>query len=201
MIDYLPTSIPRILINRTIVHPAHSPDEEDPDDEEDFRDNYVFDAYLLGFCDDVTRVLAKQLFAQESVDFRGGRLLAKLSKRDKALFDVDEWSETKVPRERVFLFPGAQAVDDVDVEYREVAHCDGCQKRIRGVIQKCADCFDYGTTGTVCLLGRDMWRCPGSASLISLLPDLCEICYPRLSKNHFNGEHTFCSERAATKAT
>jgi hypothetical protein len=47
----LPPNIPRILINRTIVHPAKSSLSQDEDDEEDvdFREDDVFDAYLLGF--------------------------------------------------------------------------------------------------------------------------------------------------------
>lgn len=68
VIEYLPPNIPRILINRTVVHPSTTPAEVDDDDENDddtekeFRESYVFDAYLLGFCDDVTRALARQLF-------------------------------------------------------------------------------------------------------------------------------------------
>ena len=73
VIEYLPRAIPRILINRTIVHPQKttaatttirpisSRDKDDDNDDTDFRTNYVFDAYLLGFCDDVTRALGKQL--------------------------------------------------------------------------------------------------------------------------------------------
>eukprot|EP00934_Nitzschia_sp_Nitz4_P001355 Nitzschia sp. Nitz4//scaffold2_size372955//333736//338351//NITZ4_000472-RA/size372955-processed-gene-0.138-mRNA-1//-1//CDS//3329546925//1355//frame0 len=37
-----------------------------PEDEPDFRENYVFDAYLLGYCDDVTRCLAKRLFEEDN---------------------------------------------------------------------------------------------------------------------------------------
>ena len=57
MIDYLPKNIPRILINRTIVHPPEQLEEDDDNNDDgitqqkrhDFRKNYVFDAYLKLF--------------------------------------------------------------------------------------------------------------------------------------------------------
>ena len=237
MIEYLPSGIPRILINRTVVHPSSTSrssantdsDNSDRDDEnkrEKFafvRDNYVFDAYLLGFCDDVTRALAKQLFrsndkvSQNSKSITGssnsrnneerskkqnsanldcgGRLLSSLlelenkgslSEDEKDYcnhgYDVEEWRESvAVPPERVLLFPGALAVANTEgtnfadnneggqLTYSEIAHCDGCARRICGTIQKCAICFDY---------------------------DLCSNCFPKLSKSHFDGTHKFISESA-----
>ena len=222
VIDYMPKNIPRILINRTIVHPKTSKfdrgstDDGSKDDEEkEFRENYVFDAYLLGFCDDVTRVLAKKLFNSESQDQEDNqtycRLLATLrelnsGKRGKEEVDLgatsdnndghsndddagelvgfkaDDWTFCKLPEERVVLFPGADPSkgngygDDGDKEdensevtFREVAHCDGCSKRIVGTIQKCVNCFDY---------------------------DLCQTCYPKLSRRHFEGTHVFAAEPA-----
>lgn len=95
-------------------------------------------------------------------------------------FNADDWSFCKVPKERVFLFPGAESskvdndddddVSSADVTFHEVAHCDGCSGRIYGTIQKCVECFDY---------------------------DLCQDCYPSLSKSHCNGEHVFQAEPAA----
>lgn len=78
VIEYLPTNIPRILINKTIVvqpkklnkkksNNKNNDDDNDNDDENenendiDFRKDYVFDSYLLGYCDDVTRALGKHL--------------------------------------------------------------------------------------------------------------------------------------------
>jgi len=70
VIEYLPPNIPRILINRTVVHPSTSGSGESDNptlgDDYDFRASYVFDAYLLGFCDDVTRAMARTLFSKES---------------------------------------------------------------------------------------------------------------------------------------
>ena len=94
---------------------------------------------------------------------------------------------TKVPHDRVFLFPGAQisssssssSIDDTNkckkvVEeplYREVVYCDGCSSRIMGIVQKCVSCFDY---------------------------DLCQQCYPKLSKTHHDGKHHFVAETGGT---
>lgn len=172
VIDYLPPSIPRILINRNIVHPPMSKFEDDSDDdesqEEDFRDGYVFDAHLLGFSDDCTRALVKEMTGKEGND--EGKLLSCLDQDDE-LYCAEEWDSLTLPKDRVFLFPGASRGDDIsEYSYREIAHCDGCSKQIRGTVRKCVQCFDY---------------------------DLCEKCYPKLSKKHFNGEHKFYSEAAS----
>lgn len=173
VIDYLPPNIPRILINRNIVHPPMSNYEDDSDDEdqeeEDFRQNYVFDAHLLGFSDDCTRALVKEMTNDENAA-EEGKLLSCLEDDDE-LYCSQEWDSLTVPKDRVFLFPGASRGDDIsEYSYREIAHCDGCSNLIRGTVHKCRSCFDY---------------------------DLCSDCYPKLSKMHFNGEHTFSSEVAA----
>lgn len=214
---------------------------DDGDDEIEFRDNYAFDAYLLGFCDDITRALAKQLFDNDNdmhsarnsqrvttqterppivkkrrtmggkstnngsststtrvggnADLGAVTLSSVLNGREPS-WNADGWSCITVPPERVLLFPGAlstsvnsknnsdnnnhnnnnssstssEGVVTVQVDYREIAHCDGCSKRIRGVIQKCVICFDY---------------------------DLCGRCYPILCKTHYDGKHTFCAEEGA----
>lgn len=193
MIRYLPPDIPRILINRSIVHPPLTDmlmdDPDDTEQEKDFREGYVFDAYLLGFCDDINRVLARSLFSDEKSDAvectspsTEGELLSTVTSRENDteydIYSVRDWKNVKIPHNRVFLFPGALAPsikngnsDDASVlSYREVAHCDGCSKRIEGTIRKCLSCFDY---------------------------DLCMDCYPSLSKNHFKGKHVFASEAAA----
>ena len=51
---------------------------------------------------------------------------------------------------------------------KEVVHCDGCHRVIEGLVMKCTDCFDF---------------------------DLCEDCYPVVSKDHFSGCHKFVTEK------
>lgn len=183
VIEYLPPDIPRILINRTVVRPS-TRSADSTEYEKDPRDDYVFDAYLMGFCDDVTRSLAKKLFTDDVPQTpaekkrRGkpaGRLLSKVLKGEDNEYDADDWEALAVPPERVLLFPGAQAsqadtVGTDELTYREIAHCDGCSKRIKGTIQKCVACFDY---------------------------DLCQKCFPSLSKIHHGGKHSFSAELSA----
>jgi Zinc finger, ZZ type len=199
VIDYLPKNIPRILINRTIVHPPEPVEDEEEHDSQvkhhDFRKNYVFDAYLLGYCDVVTRALGHDLFNTNPLaspvnkDLEEAALLSTLLNSDsttsaKTSFQAEDWSSIHVPSERVFLFQGAQSNQPittastgnnnraVDITFREIAHCDGCTKRIEGTIQKCIVCFDY---------------------------DLCATCYPVLSKTHYDGKHHFTPESVPTE--
>ena len=68
IIEYLSPCIPRILINRTIVIPKHgtycedgkqryTDDSSNEDGVRDHRNDFVFYACLLGFCDEVTKSL------------------------------------------------------------------------------------------------------------------------------------------------
>ena len=158
----------------------------------DFRKNYVFDAYLLGYCDVVTRALRYDLFTTDNTSSNTNKglldaaLLSTVLKSDDPYahptYHADEWSSVQVPSDRVFLFEGAQPPQTLssastgssshintagDISFREIAHCDGCTKRIEGTIQKCVVCFDY---------------------------DLCQNCYPTLSKVHYDGKHHFAPE-------
>jgi NAD-dependent SIR2 family protein deacetylase len=233
----------------------------DSNEEIEFRHNYAFDAYLLGYCDDITQALSKKLFEGDNVingppnspnvrhhDERtpvvkkcrikpttvtststattgssstarsggcGGRMtnakpgvatLCNVLSGKEPNWDAGGWSCVTIPPERVLLFPGALStsgnnndnhkskigsssnnnekhnnssstsseggVVGVQVDYREIAHCDGCSKRIQGIILKCVICFDY---------------------------DLCGHCFPTWSKTHYEGKHTFCPEEAATE--
>lgn len=217
VIEYLPRGIPRILVNRNIVHPKT---HEDDEIETNFRKNYVFDAYLLGFCDDVTRALGKQLglgfdiATKNNITERanntknatskkrvppgkepprnhkhasatGAKLLTSLLRSETESLSSppsstesthsNEWSSVAVPKDRVILFPGAlpsaaPTSEEPQEVYHEVAHCDGCSQEIpQGKpIYKCAKCFDF---------------------------DLCHKCFPKVSKVHCNGTHTFRKEQ------
>ena len=204
--QYLSPSIPRFLINRNVVKAANqrirdtTADEEgggekSVEEEKDTRDGYVFDACLLGFCDDVSRALVKELNcgAKEKSNKESERGDACYSDGEtpRMLCNVEEeyrGADGNVhglhrhPSDRVLLFPGAVISkqgktngggnSDSESSYcREVARCDGCGKEIKGegVIMKCQDCFDF---------------------------DLCRKCYEskKIAESHFDGKHTFVQE-------
>mmetsp|Transcript_32026 Transcript_32026/g.48701 ORF Transcript_32026/g.48701 Transcript_32026/m.48701 type:complete len:474 (-) Transcript_32026:153-1574(-) len=179
VIQYLPPNIPRILINRTIVSPPpYSPGDDESDEkdneEQEFREDYTFDAYLLGFCDDVTRALVKEMEAENVQNEVEGQILSAMGRSDTTSSEHG-WQTTPIPHDRILLFPGAIASTGDTNEgssYVEVAHCDGCNNKIIGTIRKCIQCFDY---------------------------DLCHECYPRMSKKHFNGEHKFAVDKQETE--
>ena len=207
VVQYLSPSIPRFLINRNVVKAANrqirddTADEEDGDskksveEEEDTRDGYVFDACLLGFCDDVSRALVKELNCgtngKSDKESDSSDACYSDGETPRMLCDVEEeyrGADGNVhglhrhPADRVLLFPGAVIPkqgktgggDDSDSESsysREVARCDGCGKEIKGEgpIMKCQDCFDF---------------------------DLCRKCYEskKVAESHFDGKHTFVEE-------
>jgi len=193
IIKYLRPSIPRLLINRTIVVPKHADGDsdgldDDDDDEKDHRNGYLFDALLLGFCDDVTKALSyvlsndktrkkeakvkkqsnkNQLFPFQSQD-------CKLLTDDlSTINDVGEACLLNHPIDRVLMFPGGklEVHNDDEISYHEVVHCDECHGIIKSTIYKCMDCFDY---------------------------DLCMKCHSKESKtkSHHSGEHKFVAEKA-----
>jgi NAD-dependent SIR2 family protein deacetylase len=185
VINYLPKSIPRFLINRNITHPppalSGASARSNGEEEEDFRDNYVFDAYLLGNCDDVMRALGKSLLDLHlDTDEFPSAILSDTTAADEVL--LDRWSAVTVPKHRVFLFPGAEppppplslplrkriTTEPIARKSTSIsARCDNCAVDIQGVIQTCGVCFDY---------------------------DLCRDCYPIVAATHFDGTHQFQTE-------
>jgi len=192
VITYLRPSIPRLLINRTIVVPKHtdgdSDDLDEDDDEKDHRDGYLFDALLLGFCDDVTKALSyvlsndntKKKDAKSKKQKNKNQLFPFQSQDCKVLRDdlsvVNKIGETCLlnhPIDRVLMFPGGklEVHNDDELSYHEVVHCDECHRIIKSTIHKCVDCFDY---------------------------DLCTKCHSKetKTKSHHGGEHEFVAEKA-----
>jgi Sir2 family/Zinc finger, ZZ type len=214
VIEYLPANIPRILINRTIVHPSSTttatsmslsyiggPDGRDDGIQiSDFRDNYGFDAYLLGYCDDITRALARKLFLKHSSKSNSNAETIQKTKRQKTLgvveslqsqycgglltrvlqghdgnWKADDWSEIKdIPPERVLLFPGALASkkNHKDTTSEEVTY--------REVVH-CDGCTKQ--------IEGVIQKCVNCFDF-----DLCSDCFPIISKTHFDGSHIFNAE-------
>eukprot|EP00560_Eucampia_antarctica_P002330 CAMPEP_0197833078 /NCGR_PEP_ID=MMETSP1437-20131217/17633_1 /TAXON_ID=49252 ORGANISM="Eucampia antarctica, Strain CCMP1452" /NCGR_SAMPLE_ID=MMETSP1437 /ASSEMBLY_ACC=CAM_ASM_001096 /LENGTH=102 /DNA_ID=CAMNT_0043436883 /DNA_START=1 /DNA_END=306 /DNA_ORIENTATION=+ len=89
IIRYFPSSIPRILINQNLVKPPNLSVEElkknSLEENDDFRrDGYVFDACLLGFCDDITSHILTAL-----VDVDSDKNITKQTKVEgKILYNV-----------------------------------------------------------------------------------------------------------------
>mmetsp|Transcript_20787 Transcript_20787/g.31204 ORF Transcript_20787/g.31204 Transcript_20787/m.31204 type:complete len:476 (+) Transcript_20787:288-1715(+) len=223
IIEYLSPSIPRILINKKMVVPKHGSYsdggrgekgvESDGDDNnttttneknvrgdsrKDHRSGFVFDACLLGLCDEVTKSLTnimedpkknkgkgksklKSKYRRESLILEQGKefnLLCNLPALQKSL---TEGVLFRHPNDRIFVYPGASLNTDNNTDFnddgnetsselifKEVVHCDGCHKVIEGVVMKCTDCFDF---------------------------DLCEDCYSVSVKDHFSGTHTFIIDK------
>lgn len=202
IIEYLSPSIPRILINQNIVIPKHgsycedgrkrSDVEIDYHDEDnnyvkDHRSDFVFDACLLGFCDEVTTSLFA-LMSESNEDNKSKLRSLSSSQEDccnfRVLCNIPSLVERlkvqtlfRHPLDRIFLYPGAilSKYDDdkndddesKEIKFQEIVHCDGCHQVIKKVIMKCTDCFDF---------------------------DLCQDCFVTISKVHFEGNHKFIAE-------
>lgn len=157
-----------------IVKPAF--DAADTNHHHQERLGYTFDAYLLGFCDDIARLMVKYLFQSHEpnadddacIDEGEGEILSRIS--ESQVHNAKDWEHVSVPQERVFLFPGALPHRlHESGPYDEIAHCDGCGNEIKSTtVRKCTVCFDF---------------------------DLCTRCYPRRSREHFSGKHKFTTEK------
>lgn len=194
VIKYLRPSIPRLLINRTIVIPKHTSEDDendDDEDEEDHRDAYLFDALFLGFCDEVTKALTYVMTLEEKKDAKQNKKTQSFNKKKSLLFpfqseDCEMLCNEEAdklgalgngnsclfnhPSDRILMFPGAklESRQDDELSYHEVVHCDECHSVIKSKIMKCADCFDY---------------------------DLCTKCFSASSKKHHEGKHKFIEEK------
>jgi hypothetical protein len=181
VINYISPSIPRVLINRTYVKPPASKLRDDPSDSEsenevDFREDHIFDAYLLGDCDSVTQALAQDLRWPISMPKKTNAKTRRVDAVAKPLplreSSCDKEETNKEIVNRTFVFQGAilekHDNGESDVEVHDVVHCDGCQQEIVGTIMKCDVCFDF---------------------------DVCVRCFPKMTKRHFKGSHPFSKER------
>jgi Zinc finger, ZZ type len=208
VIDYLPSDIPRILINRTVAHPAltassglNHENAVDNGRKKDFRQSYVFDAYLLGFCDDVVRSLSARLMSSptsgsdesKSNCSASGRLLLSdghtfgdgydwlASEADDKNHLIAATRVYKVPPERVFLFPGA-----------ELSRVNGASTATTSIVFKdepmayneIAHCDGCGI-----LIERTIQKCTTCFDF-----DLCEACFPFHHLKHYGGTHVFAIE-------
>ena len=209
IIKYLRPSIPRLLINRTIVIPKHTDGDSDDLDEagedKDHRDGYLFDALMLGFCDEVIKALSYVLSngngsnanANASSNSNGKSINSESTKK----------SNNKTNTTRLFPF---QSQD--------------CK-------MLCNDMSKVESIGETCLLNHPMDRilmfpggklevhnndeisyhevvhcdechCIIKSTIYKCIDcfdyDLCPKCHSckAINKNHHGGEHTFIAEKA-----
>jgi len=194
VIEYLPTSIPRILINRN--HISKPPNRKsfcedngtNYDHENEYRNGYVFDACLLGNCDSVIQSLIKELRWEKEYEkilssFRTIKTQLQLPHSNSGrINDINE-TNSYIIDTRTLIFHGALICDDLSVdgskegkdldgkvmqELNELILCDGCSMKLSGkTIMRCTECFDF---------------------------DLCLHCFQLKSKMHFGGKHIFTKE-------
>ena len=201
IIEYLSPCIPRILINRTIVIPKHctycedgkqryTDDSSNEDGDRDHRNDFVFYACLLGFCDEVTKSLIDLMNSKNRSKHDKIKSVSEKAPTSQGPNDFDvlcnlpnlravlnEQSLFRHPHDRIFLYPGtiinkndvntADNDESTEIVFEEIVHCDECHAVIKGVVMKCTECFDF---------------------------DLCQDCYTKISKIHFSGHHKFVAE-------
>ena len=114
-------------MNRNIVRVKKTSNKEDGD--------CLFDACLLGNCDEVVAALTQRMKGNES------QIQPRLVMKD------EPWLQ-KQPKESVLLFPGADVATTcldkpAEVQHKLIVHCDECQNQIVGKIYSCTSCFDY----------------------------------------------------------
>ena len=126
VVDYLKPDIPRILVNRNIVRVKKASNKED---------GCLFDACLLGNCDEVVTALTQRIKGNEC------QIQPRLVMKD------EPWLQSQ-PKESVLLFPGADGATTcldkpAEVQHKLIVLCDECQNQIVGKIYSCTSCFDY----------------------------------------------------------
>jgi len=184
VMDYLPSNIPRILINRNYIHPPSVPESSSVNGSDANAARVLpFDAYLLGNCDAVTKALASELgwikspktspnennFFDSSLSIQVGD--NPISRRATSTSSAAESTiPSNLRNASTFIFSGA-VLDKISNSANNgsvsvTIHCDGCDKNIGSCSMKCEQCFDF---------------------------DLCQDCYPIVSKEHFLGRHKFVS--------
>lgn len=179
VIHYLPAHIPRILINRNYLYAN-----------ENSNKNAVDPSTIKNFPPHTTKRTTEKTESQQSrLDRRlyfDAYLLGDCDLITNAIANELGWNTSAITSshkdcaivssdtfDNTFVFPGAvldennkqgsaQGNSDEEGE-TETIHCDGCNDEIIESM-KCNQCFDY---------------------------DLCGNCFPRISKAHFRGNHSF----------
>jgi len=197
ILSYFPKHIPKILINKTMVQPrSHGSDDE-----------ILFDACLLGDCDDIVLQLVKRIHTflqkQTRIQSQAVRLSSKplpfissFLSSSSALttksheqepicyksLSTHEKASKKInlynhPEENIILFSG------YDINSRDIdkVTSKNSEKWCNSPLQESVYC-------DVChrFIDGTIMTCNTCFDY-----DVCSSCFPSNSKSHFNGQHGF----------
>ena len=211
IIQYLRPSIPRILINRNIVAPKNmTVDDEamNDADEQDHRNGYIFDAILLGFCDEITRAFA-YIMQNHQDDVQDKKRYSNLNndrtpKTKKGLKSANGLKYSRLlpfhSEECVLLSDARDQLENLD---RKSLHHHPVERVILFPGAKLDVPVDdedmiyhevVNCDGCHKVIKGDIMRCNTCFDF-----DLCSKCHCQFSKTHFNGSHKFLVEKQSTK--
>jgi len=214
MVEGLPRSIPRILINRTIVAPKHHPtvvaattiegDNTIKEEMEDFRNGYTFDVCLLGYCDTVTAALAKVMDDVEE------RQQSQKKKRNCGVGKEGRDSNKKSTLLQMVLDEGTVLVGHAASQTNNghISTNDQIQNAKNRILlfpgAIIDDEYSIGKNQSDVVSCTEVAHCDGCQDIIkgNIMKcvdcfdfDLCEKCYhPVVIDEHCKGTHTFIVE-------
>ncbi len=234
IIEYLSPSIPRILINQKIVVPKHGvygedggrkmndsdvnhvdadadadQDSSSNGNEKDHRTGYIFDACLLGNCDEVTTSLMNVMKIPKSCATVAKHESITTSQKKKKNMKYDEFeilmnipelkeqvSEKMLFRHpycRIILFPGAMLgpskEDNDGISTKTVAgNKNENDESLNDIVYKEVVHCD----GCQSVIEETVMKCSNCFDF-----DLCMECYNNnnMAKKHFSGKHRFVVEK------
>jgi len=223
VIQYLKPSIPRLLINRTIVIPKHADGSVDLDDdgheengnekEQDHRDGYLFDALFLGFCDEVTKALTYVMANEEnknSVSTTTGKSTIKEKKDSKKLKFSKVQNSKKIPKQKeckVFPFQSQDCEMLCNIEDEKLKEMGGnlnclfhhpSDRILMFPGAKLQSIRQEDELSYHEVVHCDECHCVIKGKILKCADcfdyDLCTKCFDVSSKKHHGGNHKFIEE-------
>lgn len=207
VIQYLRPNIPRILINRNIVVPKNMTSDDDAINdakEQDHRNGYIFDAILLGFCDEITRAFA-YIMQNQKDDVQKEKSHSNLNDHTS----LENKKRSKSPNSKIStrLLPFhsdecvvlSEAHDKFDNLDQKFLHHHPMERVILFPGAKLDVPIDdedimyhevVNCDGCYKVIKGNIMRCSTCFDF-----DLCAKCHSKLSETHFDGSHKFLVEK------
>ena len=209
VIQYLPSNIPRILINRNIVqmpktNAAPTTTTACSNEEEFVRDGYDFDAYLLGNCDDIINALSQRMD------------ILKKQKHDKENQHHEPSPSSPITKISNNNYLSGKIVTNQDIVNMQQNKNNNINESIlqRTLLFKGADVNElllmddnniYDATTKTLTATKEIVLCDNCNMQINTYAmkcnvcfdyDLCYNCYNSSNcvKEHYNGSHAFIKE-------